>query len=732
MPRVIDKENVVNTLDNAPDKLRAVLGKYINSSGEVTSFQSDKINHSFISPNVEENNQVLIPSKKQRIFISGVRSGFRNHLQWEQFLFNTINTGVTNLDHTSDAPSFEVTNTVSKNDHRPDYEDFTKVLPSNQLINYNLFSYKYKNDVEDIRNIADIRTRFDGSPPSLEDVFNQIGNRLDNYTGSVEEISTKQRNIFKLTNERDTSISDSNFPFVYSKTIQASESQTSPSFLANLKLHKKEKNLFQLISRDLSFSNRNFSIAGKTTTVKIYDVISLMTSTENIQFKIGNFETFLLGQNDLRSSSLSERFVNQLDLVIFLQKMRNFIKEGRDIEEIFNFETCQNFVLGYKIEKYLENDATSPIQTYYINDTNLKDTQIKYGSKYIYKTKALLGVLGSSYRYSNLIYTSSDSEMINESREIITSHPVEISQVSGEKYYAYVDVSISPSFKILEFEIEPVSNYLKQTAFVDSPTMMPHVSVYGNMQKPMVNFRLMPRFFTFGGIGQQEFGDQDILTRVGILRDSDARIANLFEISGEKIVNPNYFTGIYEVYRMERPPLSKSEFQNYYLTTVDSSNIVWLPNEQAPVINNDMNALFTDKIVPNRKYYYAFRSLTYHGTPSELTEIFEVELLKDSDEYKINMKLYNIIENNEYTYKKNIKRIIRLIPNSDRLAFNNSESTQISEVNLGSVGTEQEANRLVDFDSPNTTRTFKLRVTSKHTGKKMDINISAKLIKSGF
>ncbi len=63
---------------------------------------------------------------------------------------------------------------------------------------------------------------------------------------------------------------------------------------------------------------------------------------------------------------------------------------------------------------------------------------------------------------------------------------------------------------------------------------------------------------------------------------------------------------------------------------------VALPNK---VIDN-MNGYFEDPIIPNRKYYYAFRAITYHGTPSNLTVPFEVELLRDSDEYKINISQY--------------------------------------------------------------------------------------------
>ena len=731
MPRVIDAANIVNSRESAPDKLRAELGLYMNSDYEAQEYKSGKINLSYITPSTEDNNQLLIPSRKQTIFLSGADSRFRDHSQWESFLLETIETGDNILDHTTDAPSFEVTNAFTKNYHHPDYEDFTKVLPSNQLINYNLFAYQLKEQVETLKNIADIRTPFDRSPPSLESILNQIGNRLDNYVGPVQEIESKQRNIFILTPLINTTLLQ-DFPYFYEKQILGSTRETRSGWPNFLRQHRKDKNLFQAIHRDLSSSSRDFLVGNSRSRVKIYDIISLMTSTSNINFAENFNESFLLGPSDLSSSSASDRFVNQINLLLSLKKMREYVKRNRKIQDIFDLETCKSFVLGYKIEKYLDNDATGPIQTYYSISKKFRDTQLKYGREYKYKTKVLLGVLGSSYSYSNLVYTSSESELINESREVINSHPTSISSVSDEKYHAYVDVVVKPSFKVLEYEIEPEENYLSSVAFIDSPPTSPHVDVHGCSTKPLVNFRLTPRFFSFVESGQTQFINQDPLTKVGTLRNSDLEIANLFEISGEKTINTDYFSGIYEIYRMEKPPSDKSQFSNYYLATVNSNQQIWLPHDQTPVLENDMNAIFSDKIVPNTKYYYAFRSLTYHGTPSELSDIFEVELLKDSDEYKINMKLYEIPDEKNHTYKKPIKRIIRLVPNNDRLAFNNNSSTSIYDTNVGEPGTPEEANRLVDFASPDTSRVFKMRMTSKHTGKKIDINIRVRLTKSGF
>jgi hypothetical protein len=157
--------------------------------------------------------------------------------------------------------------------------------------------------------------------------------------------------------------------------------------------YEKRKNIFQAIKQDLSFSNREFSIDGNATVGKIHNLINLVTSTRILSIQEQTNELFLLPQNETDFNDLSERFVDQVNTVRFLSEMRQFLKdESRDIKKIFDSTPSKTFFVGYKIEKYLDNDAGSPIQTYYTNDLTFYDTQLKYGRKYIYKTKVLIGI----------------------------------------------------------------------------------------------------------------------------------------------------------------------------------------------------------------------------------------------------------------------------------------------------------------------------------------------------
>jgi hypothetical protein len=449
------------------------------------------------------------------------------------------------------------------------------------------------------------------------------------------------------------------------------------------------KSALQSIKSDLSFSNREFNLGSDVVTAKIYNALNILLNTGIYSFDEGSDETFLLKERELENSN-EHRFLNQIKAVRFLSDMRNEIStHNRDIEHIFSNSPCENFILGYKIDKFIDNDATRPIQTYYTTNKEFVDTQIKYGRKYVYRTKALIGIFGSSYSYSDL-------------------------QIDENLYEATVSVRATPSFQILEIDID-----YDEVAFIDTPMLQPHVMVYGAENSPTVNFLLQPRNFEI-----YDFGNADI-PPIGNVTDSDQDLADLYDISKDKSLSHKYFKGQYEIYRLSSPPAHEQDFANAFLTSVDELiGVGNLDEDKLPIVPIDIDyARFTDKIFTNRKYYYAFRSITHNGTPSQLSEVIEIELIKDSDGYKVISNPYVYPTHKEYSVNKNVKRIIRIVPNIDRFLF--------PEEDYDRYNWELDEGNLLSNRTPREAKVFKIRVTSKHTGKKMDLNITFRLRKDG-
>ena len=742
MQVVIDSQNVIGSLEEAPDILRAEIGSYHSppeqnglATGPGPVNYKTNIDRSFIIPE-SGNDQVLIPTKKATILFTGLETRFRDQTQWNDYVSQAVSEGGQNLDHKFNLGLPDIENSFHKNYHNPSYEDATKRADSNTLLNYNLISYPYKEQSETVERIADIKTTFDeesnfviSSSGSLEVAMSQFQNRLLNFSGSVGEISTKQRNIFDLQRTQTIGLGSNSgradpsttptmpvsvFPYHYKKTLpRIGANQNGLEFKDIMDDHGKTKNIFQSIKRDLSFLNRDFKIGSTTITAKLYDLISIMTSTSIVSIVAGSDEVFLTKKNEVDFGRRSDRFIESAEAVRFLSRMRTFIDDhSRDIKEIYNSTSCQTFLLGYKIEKYLDNSATQPIQTYYTNDENFFDTQLKYGRRYIYKTKVLLGILGSSYSYSNLFVSQNEAQMFDTNGQLATSIPSQFSQISDDKYRAYVDVEVKPSFKILEHEVD-----VDEVAFMDAPTLPPQVDLFNQKNKPTIEMRFSPMFVKVESVSS---GDNvELMRALEPLTDTDNIIFELLQISKNSSVSPDYFTGIYEIYRTRTAPITEADFANSYLTTVDDQSGFSFPASMniAEGILDNMDGFFEDYPIVNEKYYYAFRSLTYHGTPSNLTVPFEIELQKDSDEYKINISQYQYPNNKAYDMQKKAKRILKITPNIERLLFSREDDKSNWKLDDGSLIEE------------GTTKTFKIRVTSKHTGKKIDLNINFKLSK---
>ncbi len=731
MAIIVDSVNVVNSLESAPDRLRAEIGRYYSPSSRglfgtnFASFRSG-IKSDFINEDVDQPSQQLIETKKARVFVSGRDEQFRDQIQWNDYIKQTIQTNSPFLDHQFSFENPEIQNNFVKNYHDPKYEDSTKTTPSNQLLNYNLISYPHKSEIPTVQSIADIRTTFDGEGYEVDgqiefdELKKEFTNRIANYSGDVEEISLKQRNIFDLhlntlSGYNSPLVNITSFPFYYSKFLPFLGSTSRfDEFNQTISRYEKSKNIFQSIKQNISYSNRNFNIGDNPVSAKIHNLIELMTTTRIINLSEQSDELFLLPQQETDYADRTSRFADQVNTIRFLSDMRNFINlESRNFEEVVTAQSCKTFFLGYKIEKYLDNDSGSPIQTYYTNDRTFYDTQMKYGRKYIYKTKVLIGILGSSYTYSNLFVSQNETQMMGEDGSIAQGYPEGFTDITSEKYRAYVDVEVTPSFQILEYQVDE-----DEVAFVDTPTLPPQVNFRNNSKKANVEFFFSPMFVRVESVTADT--GEELMRKLQPLTEEDQRVADLVSLSKTDGVSPDYFTGIYEIYRMSNPPQQERDFADHFLTSVDDKSALVFPESMGirPNVLDNMNGHFEDFIVPNQKYYYAFRSLTYHGTPSNLTVPFEVELLRDSDEYKINISQYKYPNEKNYAYQKATKRIVKVVPNIERLLFSEEEKDStgvVYKLDDGSMLTRGQTTK------------FKIRVTSKHTGKKIDINLNLKL-----
>jgi hypothetical protein len=173
-----------------------------------------------------------------------------------------------------------------------------------------------------------------------------------------------------------------------------------------------------------------------------------------------------------------------------------------------------------------------------------------------------------------------------------------------------------------------------------------------------------------------------------------------------------------EVYRLGRRPNSFKDFEDSFIHSVDLKMDV--------SDSTYTGACIYDRIPSNKKFYYAFRVLNENGYFGHMDEIVEVEYINDGGyRYAMFNTLYEeeLKEDVFSNISVNAQKVVQIVPNiqqsilnTDEADFGNTASGELvdGKVNLGV------AEDLI-WD-----KTFKIRLTSKKTGKKLDLNVTYK------
>ena len=164
----------------------------------------------------------------------------------------------------------------------------------------------------------------------------------------------------------------------------------------------------------------------------------------------------------------------------------------------------------------------------------------------------------------------------------------------------------------------------------------------------------------------------------------------------------------YQLFRLPEEPTSYGSFNNNLLSVIN-------PDWGIP-------GSLIDTIVPNRKYYYCARSLDVHNNVSNPTFIFEIQIIDNNGQVFLRQNIFTF-EPVKNTFVKPGRRFIYVEPSLQQTVLEQSVAVAHAvdypvpgPSILGSEGTEQKV----------WGKNFKLRLTSKKTGRKMDLNINFK------
>ncbi len=353
--------------------------------------------------------------------------------------------------------------------------------------------------------------------------------------------------------------------------------------------------------------------------------------------QLPNRENLYNTSNIVRYSSLFDYIKNNLKPKI--RKFSNFLKEP-----------CYQETLLLKIEKrqFNYNKTNDSISTTYIipNETEIIkyfDTQIKYGTDYYYTISAYIIVVGNKYSYQEYYKDDKNLEKLVDIAEGVYK----------------INIKNDPTYMIYEVP------FVKFTGAVhEKPFSRPSVKFYQNDDKIIFNL-LENSISSFEKFEIIENNDFKLFEQIRLSQDNDQEdvIQTAQGMSQQTIL---------QIYRTADYPRSYLDFQNKLYKTI--------------ILENN-NKSFIDSLLFNTKYYFTFRTLNQHNVPSNVSDIYEIQLINEdgyvyleTNKIDLNMPIPKDISKGMKRYLLIRPSIIQTQPKYD------DEVVNIQNVSLGPSG----------------------------------------------
>ena len=391
---------------------------------------------------------------------------------------------------------------------------------------------------------------------------------------------------------------------------------------------------------------------------------------------------------------------------------------------------CYSEMLGFEIVKSAFNNRGEKqiLQSFFVpciddNPMSYIDTQVFYDKEYIYEIYSISLIVGSRY-YSELGRENNLVGDNNQPEFSLNEQAVTLKNIADDGT-GFPDFKIKLPPKDVQFGGATLSRPIlvrapyynnisfgtqKKTRLLDKPPLPPEISFY-----PYKDIDNKVLIFLNINYGERK------LFPIRVFPDDNEHILkyyqNQIELQIDKgssrrriLYKTDDFHGTYKVYQCEgKTPTSWSDFNENPIAE----------------ITNSQNSGFENSILPNVDYYYFARFEDVHGNISNPTDIFKLRMVKEGGfPPYMSLKIYTFAENRgklvrERTFKKYLKI---------RLADGVRKYVNTDDINKTNIS----YSKLVFANDPDLApiaeqlKTYKIRITSKQTGKKIDINLDLK------
>jgi len=286
-----------------------------------------------------------------------------------------------------------------------------------------------------------------------------------------------------------------------------------------------------------------------------------------------------------------------------------------------------------------------------------------------------------------------------------------LTTVTTTGYEAEYNLNMYPTAEIVE-----VPYFTSTTSILSNPPPPPEISV--------IPYRGVNDTLLFSFIAT----DMEIIASPVIIEESEK---NLFlhhsKAQGVNYGDPLLFKvddipSFFQVLRVDKAPSSYSDFSGKLQATISTL----IPDSDEFIRSTSAN--YKEELQPNIKYYYTFRAVDFHGNLSNPTAVYEIELVDDGGAVYLLMQTYEFPIISDKVPSKTMKKFIEILPRLEQVTADVSQNfldgvgnaaedpDDPIDITLGSDSIADE-DRIWD-------KKFKMRLTSKKTGKKIDFNMT--------
>jgi len=482
----------------------------------------------------------------------------------------------------------------------------------------------------------------------------------------------------------------------------------------------------------------------------------------------GGYQTYSKKMNEKAAAALN--FQDVLKTTLFKTKLANLQKKNfRSYKDLLLGKPAYKEIVGYRVAKHLvlkNGISAKPIQNmFFMNKEDVDkiifyDTQVKYNKQYKYIVHAYVYVVGNRYTFADAInwntpgvvsdggypQTEADDKFVRvlpddpaynqdvldtlgvKKEDIIDPGEEGVQQeqwqtmATDDMYSAKLFYKTLKVYNMVSPVIVEVPYYhfngLNASAYqvvMDDPPLHPQVTFTPYRE---INNRLLITLET-------TFGDYDAKP-VEILPEDGKYFSLIRMVQNKRVQEPIHYNAedsnaSYQIFRIgpnpdgnTPKPLKYSDFEKHLYKTVTTETSL---------------STLDDTIMRNKTYYYMFRSVDRRGGLSNPSPVYKVQLVGDPD-YNLSypkISVYDFQENQNKKNKKTFRRYLHINPTLEQITVDDESSgfhlnDTADTFDAPVIGVAKES-MVGNKHSTAIEKKFKIRLTSKATGRKIDFNV---------